>query len=198
MTRRISRVAPERRLAAGPLAAVAATLLACALAGCVTETKQEPGRRPAVVKTSQRGQRADAGRDAAAQPPSLVRDAVGERPNELTDPCAGRLHDLSGLLLMYYALNKQLPARLEDLAPLADGEFTAACPTSGRPYVYVPQGLQSGSGGERSLILYDATPAHGGLRWGIFVAPPREGQPPATWVILMSNEVFRGYAPRQS
>ena len=179
---------------------LAAVVTAAGLAGgCVTETKQE-SRQPVTAKTSQRGQRDEparqADRGAGGQSPSLVRGAVGERPNELTDPCAGRLHDLSGLLLMYYALNKHLPDRLEELAPLADGEFTPACPTSGRPYVYAPGGLPSSTSGERSLILYDAVAAHGGLRWGIFVAPPREGQPPATWVILMSDEVFRGYVPQ--
>lgn len=162
-------------------------------AGCTTGAKKE-GVGPAVVKTSQRSQ----GGDANGQSTRLVRGAVGDRPNELTDPCAGRLHDLSGLLLMYYALKKEMPATLEELAPLADGEFTPACPASGRPYVYVPQGLQSASAGERSLILYDAAPAHRGLRWGIFVAPPREGQPPATWVILMSDEVFRGFVARDA
>lgn len=98
---------------------------------------------------------------------------------------------------MYYALNKQLPERLEDLAPLADvgAEFGVDCPASGRPYVYAPSGIPA-AGSERFLVLYDAIPAHGGLRWGVFIAPPRDRQPPATWVIPMSEEVYRTYVPR--
>lgn len=105
---------------------------------------------------------------------------------------------MSGLLLMYYAVNKHLPDRVEELGAFAepDVEFKPECPASGNPYVYAPGGLQSSAGGERYLVLYDSVPAHGGLRWGVFVAPPRGGQPPATWVILMSEEVFRGYVPR--
>jgi hypothetical protein len=108
------------------------------------------------------------------------------------------MHDLCGLLLQYYALNRQLPATIDELAPLADAgvEFSADCPTSGTPYVYDPSGLGT-AGGERFLVLYDATPAHAGLRWGVFVAPPSGKQLPATWVIPMSDEVFRSYVPRQ-
>jgi hypothetical protein len=177
----------------------AAVVLAAGLgllpAGCVTETKKEP-RGPVTVRTTG-GPRPTTG---GQQAPPPARGGVGStgKPNELTDPCATRLHDLSGLLLTYYAVNKHLPDRLDELAPLADVDvpFETTCPASGRPYVYAPAGLQPSAGSDRSLVLYDAVPAHGGLRWGIFVAPPRNGQPPATWVILMSEEVFRGYVPR--
>ena len=120
-----------------------------------------------------------------------------ERPDQVTDPCATRLHDLSGLLLLYYAVNKKLPERLEELQPFADAdlEFHAECPVSGVPYVYVPAAVPP-AGSQRFLVLYDAVPAHGGLRWGVFIAPPLNDQPPATWVILMSETVFRNYVPR--
>jgi hypothetical protein len=167
--------------------------------GCVTETKtlpqQVPGSKPTHGKKPTAAQR-------PVKTSSRGGGSPGERPNELEDPCATRLHELSGLLLTYYAINKHLPDRLDELAPLLDVDVDSAtdldttCPASGQPYVYVPSGLQSSSGGERYLVLYDAVPAHGGLRWGIFVAPPHGGQPPATWVILMSEDVFRGYVPQ--
>jgi hypothetical protein len=183
----------SRRWGARAAAAALAAGLALLPAGCVTETRKQP-RGPVTVKSG--GQRTAAGRREAPAPRGGV--APTGRPNELTDPCATRLHDLSGLLLTYYAVNRHLPDRLEELAPLADVDtpFETTCPTSGKPYVYAPSGLQSSTGGERFLVLYDAVPAHGGLRWGVFVAPPREGQPPATWVILMSEDVFRSYVPR--
>jgi hypothetical protein len=173
--------------------------------GCVTETKTE---RPQVAGSTQVKKPAHGKKPTATQRPvktsSRGGGSPGERPNELEDPCATRLHQISGLLLTYYALNKHLPDRLEELTPLVDVDvdpdastgFDTTCPASGAPYVYAPSGLQSAAGGERYLVLYDAVPAHGGLRWGIFVAPPHGGLPPATWVILMSEEVFRGYVPR--
>jgi hypothetical protein len=172
-------------LALGPLAG-----------GCVTETKTLPPQSPA-AKAKPRGKTPAASKRPTKSSPRGGGGA-GERPNELEDPCATRLHELSGLLLTYYAVNKHLPDRLEELAPLidADATFETTCPASGEPYVYAPSGLQSSAGGERYLVLYDAVPAHGGLRWGIFVAPPHGGQPPATWVILMSEDVFRGYVPQ--
>lgn len=152
--------------------------LAVALAGgCVSETKQPPVR---VLTPEPRPRQVAAGETAV--------------PNEATDPCANRLHELSGPLLGYYALNKRLPEKLEELAPLLDtgAEFNADCPVAGRPYVYVPRGLQA-QGQERLLVLYDPTPAHAGLRWGVFIAPPRGGQLPSTYVLLMSEEVFRSF-----
>jgi len=177
----------------GPVARVALLLLAtCVPAGCVSE----PPRRvdgPATVTTRTKPHRTA---PTVKQTPRGV--PSGERPDDPTDPCAVRMHDLSGLLLLYYAVNKHLPDRVEELAPLADPDvtFDPTCPLSGRPYVYAPGGLQSSEGGERYLVLYDAAPSHGGLRWGVFVAPPQAGKPPATWVILMSEQVFRGYVPR--
>jgi hypothetical protein len=168
---------------------VAALVLALG-GGCVTETRPDTGgpppsarKRPAAPKATPH-----------ERPPPRT---PGE-PNEPADPCATRLHDLSGLLLMYYSINKHLPDRLDELASLADVdlEFNTNCPASGQPYVYDPAGLGSPTS-DRFLVLYDSVPAHGGLRWGVFVAPPRDGKPPATWVILMSEEVFRGYSPRK-
>ena len=170
----------------------AAVLLAGVPGGCVTETRTEQG---GVVKVD-----VPKGKPAKTLPRSTFRPRdpnAPPLPNDATDPCAQRMHNLSGLLLMYYAVNKHLPDRMAELATFADDTlpFNAECPDSGRPYVYAPQGLQSSTSGERSLVIYDDAPAHGGLRWGVFVAPPRDGQPPATWVILMSEEVFRQYVP---
>ena len=172
----------SRRCAVRSAAAVAACCLL--LAGCTP--RQEPAGRQ---------QSRDAGR--VAGPRGSSTRSAPNKPGDLSDPCATRLHDLSGLLLLYYAVNKKLPERLDELAPLADigTEFHADCPASGRPYAYMPHGVPA-AGSDRFLVLYDAVPAHGRLRWGVFISPPRNNQLPATWVILMSEEVFRQYAPR--
>lgn len=170
--------------------AVAAAVLSCLLiAGC-TPQGRDSSRARARGGTKPTGIAADIARGSAAKP-------APDKPGDLSDPCVARLHDLSGLLLLYYAVNKQLPERLDELAPLADvgTEFHADCPASGRPYAYVPHAVPA-AGSDRFLVLYDAVPAHRGLRWGVFIAPPKSDQPPATWVILMSEEVFRQYAPQ--
>lgn len=161
---------------------VAATLVVL-LGGCVTETKTD---RPADRKISVR-QTPAARQTAAPTGPAVL-------PNEATDPCANRLHELSGALLTYYAINKKLPETLAEAETLADAtaEFNTECPVSRQPYVYAPRGLQA-QGQDRLLILYDPTPAHAGLRWGVFIAPPRDGQLPSTYVLIMSPEVFRSY-----
>jgi hypothetical protein len=124
---------------------------------------------------------------------------VRPKPGDLSDPCAARMHDLSGLLLLFYAVNKSLPTNLSDMASLADFdvEFHDECPVSGKPYTYVPQAIPL-TGSDRFLVLYDSVPAHNGLRWGVFISPPKDGKPPATWVILMSEEVFRQYLPQHA
>ena len=166
--------------------------------GCVTETKTESPRTITTTTKKKPPVKRQTTSSRQGKGQSHGSASAGDRPNELEDPCATRLHELSGLLLTYYAINKHLPDRLDELAPLidADATFETSCPASGEPYVYAPSGLQSSAGGERYLVLYDAVPAHGGLRWGIFVAPPHGGQPPATWVILMSEDVYRSYVPR--
>lgn len=176
-------------------------IAACMLGGCVTETR-EPDGPVNVYEGRPLGERRQASRrpprgESKSAPGDSSRTARGpsQGPDDITDPCASRLHDLSGQLLMFYAVNKRLPDMVDELTPFAESAFAADCPKSNQPYVYAPGGLRSSSSGDRYLILYDATPAHGGLRWGVFVAPPQAKQPPATWVILMSEEVFRGYVP---
>ena len=178
---------PSRRRRGNPwVAGVAVTLVATlvALGGCAPGG-QSAGARAGKADPPPRGAR-------PAQSTARVGSGAADDP---ASPCATRLHDLGGLLLHYYALNRKLPATLDEVAPLADMgvEFNDACPDSRRPYAYAPGGLQS-SGGGGMLVLYDAVPAHGGLRWGVFLFPAGSGRVPTTRVILMNDEVFRGYA----
>ena len=105
-----------------------------------------------------------------------------------TDPCAMRMHDICGPLLLYYATNRALPARLEQLSemPGFDHLKDFTCPASGKPYVYNPAGIPAPDRAMR-LIIYDAVPAHGNVRWAVSIpAKPGEG-PLVAKVVAVPN-----------
>jgi hypothetical protein len=100
-----------------------------------------------------------------------------------------RLHDVCGPLLLYYATNRALPAKLEQLSAVPGFEnvndFT--CPASGKPYVYNPAGLPAPDRSMR-LIIYDAA-AHGGTRWAIAI-PVAPGEGPLVAKVVAVPESF--------
>jgi hypothetical protein len=98
------------------------------------------------------------------------------------DPVATRMHEISGAMLEYYALNGRLPPKLQDLGPPADS------------FVYVPAGLQSPDD-TRQIVLYDDKPTNPAQRWVILMQRPKARQPAATWVVLLPEIVFKTYAP---
>lgn len=112
-------------------------------------------------------------------------------PISATDPCATRLHDLCGPLLHYYALNRRLPERLDDVQALAGADPAVAfdCPVSGRPYVYVPGGFAWGDK-PGFIVLHDAEPSHSGFRWAVVVEEPRGAQPLVTRVVAVPEPWF--------
>ena len=158
---------------------VALSLLGLELSGCASSPPVKGPARPGAVTVNK-------GAPGTLTPEQLA----------LSDPCAIRLHDISGEMLLFYAINRRLPEKLDELKAMADVdarvEFT--CPVSGQPYQYAPQGLRS-PGMTRLLVAYDATPAHDGKRWCILMAEPKPGQPLATWVEQLAEPVFRAYLP---
>jgi hypothetical protein len=113
-----------------------------------------------------------------------------------SDPVASQLHEISGAMLQYYALNGRLPPQLEDLQPLADvgRPLILESAATGKPFVYVPAGLQSHDD-TRQIVLYDEKPAKSGHRWAILMQRPKGRQGAATWVVPLTESVFRTYAP---
>ena len=115
-------------------------------AGCVTVPAQ-PVQKPRVVTSN--------------APPGFTGNAM-----TAIDPCADQIQDLCGALLSYYLVKHKLPAQLAELQQYADTgqvlKFT--CPVSGKPYVYVPQGLEA-PGQNIRIYIYDAEPVHNGARW---------------------------------
>lgn len=108
-----------------------------------------------------------------------------------TDPCAGRLHDLSGVFLMYLLRNNDLPETLDQLAPYAQqmGVTDLTCPASGEAYVYQRDGILFPEQNAR-IILYDAKPSHSGFRWAITLGAPTPDQPPRTKVVALPERFF--------
>jgi hypothetical protein len=156
------------------------------MAGCQTSPPAQTAR-PAVTVNG-----------AAASPDGSPASNTPQVPIEQalkSDPCAARLHDVSGAMLMYYALHNRLPARLEDLAPFAepDRPLNFKCPTSGQAYAYVPGGLRS-QGDERQIVLHDAAEHAGATRWTIMMQRPRGRQPAAMWVVPLPAATFQTYS----
>ncbi|MCY2954380.1 MAG: hypothetical protein NTU53_20810 [Planctomycetota bacterium] len=116
---------------------------ALAAAGCQST-------RPAASPSS-------GGRQGAQQPAAI-------------DPCAERLHEICGSLLMHYHLYKRLPQQLSDLSALdaIDKPIPLVCPLSGKPYVYDPKGFDL-RGKPGRIIIYDPEPSHSFMRWAINV-----------------------------
>jgi len=136
------------------LAIVVAGLLACVIAvGCASSKPSANGA-------------------GAASPATAKADDIPIN-NEALDPCADRLHELTGMLLLYYGAHGKLPAKLEDAAILsAHGTELLNCPVTHLPYVYDPKGPIVTAGGKARLVVYDATPAHHGMRYGIVIVEP--------------------------
>ena len=165
------------------LAAVAAA--AC---GCETTTVKSLPTTPADPPP-----RATSAADSAD-----VADAVGGSMSiddaVASDASASRLHEISGALLMYYALHHRLPQTLDELKPLADAgtELSVTAP-SGRPYLYAPRGLAA-MAVEKRLIVADPAPSATGRRWCILMPPP--GGPAASVsmeVLALPEAAFRQF-----
>ena len=104
---------------------------------------------------------------------------AGDDASSSTDPCAMRLHEVCGVLLLYYNTHHDLPPTLAALAqaPGAKDAGDLACPASVQPYVYIPAGVPVDPPPSR-VVLFDPTPAHGGpgggKRFAIVIQPPSQ------------------------
>ena len=164
----------SRRSAVLPL-----TLLAVAVAGCGPTRPDTP---------------AAPGPGEVAAP--VASGDVPSAPITNTDPCATRLHDLSGSLLLYQLLNNRAPDTLADLVDLDAGPAVpeAVCPVSGRPYVYRPGGIYL-QDRDAHVVIHDPAPSHSGMRWAVTYRPPAAGGPPVTKVIALPESFFLLHPP---
>jgi hypothetical protein len=128
--------------------------------------------------------------DKRAKPSPTTHRAA---PVTYTDPCATTLHDLCGPLLLYYAVNRKLPADAEELRRVESFPNLPElrCPVSDRPYVYTRAGLGTPGGGGR-VILHDATAAHDGKRWAIAIQETSNpNEPLIAKVISLPDSFFK-------
>jgi hypothetical protein len=156
-------------------------------AGCQSTTVTQ--KRQPLVHVPERG---PASADADAPPSAAPAPPRPERLSDATDPCAGRLHDICGVLLQFYHANRRLPATSDELARAAriDPTLELTCPVSHRPYVYNPVGIMTVDKQPR-LVMYDPEPSHEGYRWAIGVLEPQEEDGPLiTKVVALPESTF--------
>ena len=113
-----------------------------------------------------------------------------------SDPVASQMHEISGAMLQYFAINGRLPPKLEDLQSMADigRPLIFESVKTGAPFTYVPAGLHSPDD-NRQIVLHDEKPAKTNYRWVILMQLPKARQGAATWVVPLSEPVFRTYVP---
>jgi hypothetical protein len=155
------------------------------LAGCQTHSEPQPANAvtllpPPTIPTHMRQPLPPPGKSVAFD----------------TDDCAARMHTLEGQLILYYFKYQKLPMDLDELRSVADPleEVPTECPVSHLPYVYNPAGLVFGTD-MRHLIVYDASPAHAGTRWGILFAQAKGREPINMQVIEIPEKSMVGYQP---
>ena len=125
-------------------------------------------------------------------------DAGGEDLSN-TDPCATRLHDLSGQLLLYYYAVGDLPPSLADLDEFDQTGLKSpppTCPKTGQPYVYNPSGIYLPET-QNYVIVYDAAPVHAGHRWAILAREGTDTQGPTMKVLPLPERFFALRPPGQ-
>lgn len=123
-----------------------------------------------------------------------------EAPITNTDPCAMRLHELSGALLLHYFNHFELPQDLAQLQPLESGKLLppAVCPVTGAPYIYYPTGILL-TEQQAYVVLYDSAPAHSRMRWAVTVHEPADGgETLLTKVIVLPESFFALHPPQRA
>ena len=179
---RIARFRPAVSIIVVVIVVALVSIVLGGVAGCQTQPAQPtPYTRKAPVAA---GDGAGGGAKSTRQ--------TGAPAISNTDPCAMRLHDICGALLLYYQQNHTLPKSLDELAnsPLLEGSQALVCPVSKQPYLYNPVGITNAESRAR-LICYDPTPAHAGCRWAITITEPaQENGPLVTKVIGLPESHF--------
>lgn len=187
----MSGVAPLR----SPSFRLMVALLGVVLAGCTTEKQSTRYTAPGVARDEGTQMIMPQKFDADRQPiiPAGA-DNPDVNPDKLTDPCAARLHDVAGALLLYYRVKQQMPAKLEDVRSgvkfAEDLEFT--CARNGAPFVYVPNGMAA-AGKEQRIVAFDPTPiGRPRFRWCLIATVSNSGAL-ITDVVPLEEKVFNTY-----
>lgn len=106
-----------------------------------------------------------------------------------TDPSAMNLQDMSGAILMYYALHKRLPERLDQVIPLADTPISLTVPGTEKSYLYTPDGFLLQDRQSR-IIVFEPAPLHSGHRLAITMDDPQPNVAPVCRVRALPESLF--------
>ena len=106
-----------------------------------------------------------------------------------TDPSAMNLQDMSGAILMYYALHKRLPDRLDQIVPLADAPVSLTVPGTDKKYLYTPDGFLM-QDRESRILVFEPAPMHSGHRLAITMSEPKPDVTTSCKVIALPESVF--------
>ena len=168
----------------------------CALGCQTTTTKITPGTPvDTTIRMGGVHPPAESAPHQLSAPPTPSPQA-GDPEQIEVNPSASRLHDICGEILLYFAVNREMPKTLSDLQSVMDTEvqLDTTSPTSHQPYVYAPQGL-IGVGHAKRIIIYDPVPLPSGKRWCVFSADAAPGQAQSLEVVLTPESVFHDYVP---
>lgn len=155
-------------------------LLIAGVFGCGGQPKAQ--QKPAPAATERKTQ---VHTQSQGEPP------VASAAPSIDDPCAARLHDICGVLLLHVLRQGDLPVSLAELeaAPGGSDLPPLVCPASNRQYVYNPVGIYLPERRAR-LVVYDPAPSHGGVRWAIIAVEATETDPLICKVIALPESFF--------
>lgn len=191
------------------MACLGIALIGSVLGGCVTEetTSNRPRYDQVLNQTAPTGfGDPTPPPTAAARPLQQARPPSGRAPTTSAAPivaatCQGALDEICTALLIHYKVYNRMPDQLEDLRKFKEfgniGDLR--CPVSKRPYVYYPQGLRVADEEllrERKepvriatyVIVADPTPAHGGVRYAIFIQRPEGAEDIQARIGILPND----------
>jgi hypothetical protein len=105
------------------------------------------------------------------------------------DACATKLEFVCERLLQYYASHRALPPTIEELRTSVATDVDLKCPLSNVAYVYNPHGVRLGETRWR-IVLWDASPVHSGMRWGIGLGETIRGGAMEAQVLALPPQQF--------
>jgi len=154
------------------------------LCGC-----QPAGPGTTTVAQSPAGQQ-----DVHVSSGGVSQDQTASPDQILGDPDEMRLGDIGEALLMYYSVNKAMPAQLTDVQSATNEQLNFDSPSSGKPYGYAPAGLVAGNGAKR-IFVYDSAPGRDGKRWCWEGPVPTGGPTLVMEMVEMPEAAFKLYSP---
>jgi hypothetical protein len=182
-----------------------------AASGCVPVQNQPTQPRPQVIYSGGQPQPNNPNNTQVTSDLGSAGSRIFDDFSRATDPCAAQLQDICEALLMYYAVKRELPPSLDELARyMARGgtQLQLICPISGQPYLYNRNGpllsnslwLTDNTGRSVNvsnqmtlghMVVFDPSPAHQGERWAIVFGKDTRGTSPVASPFRIPEKSFQ-------